>query len=113
MNGYGPYLKAAIEREGLTYDELAKRLNKSNLSKTPVQNMANGKRPPRIEELNALAANLPISIERLLQEMGVRLYADELREVPTRLRPKLAGLTPEQWKVVEGLLDALARGERR
>ena len=98
MKGYGALITNAREARGFSADELAKRLGRT---RTFVYRIEQEAQEPTMEQVNALAALLPISVEDLLMKMGANLHAPAVASLPKPLVDILLLLDPPGRLAVE------------
>lgn len=91
--------------EGVDIKPLAKKLGKT---KGILYRWLDGDQNPRVEQINVLVQELPISAEQLLVKMGVHMSPDEVTNLPTRMLDLMLTLTPQQVRLVEDLVRQLA-----
>jgi len=95
---YGEYLRKLRLAAGLTQDEAEE---KARLSKGYLSGVENGRKGiPRPATLERLASAYNVPLDQLLQAAGVRFTSTFLEE-------KISGLSPEDRKTVEDLVDFL------
>ena len=99
VKGYGALIANARIAAGLSADDLAERLGRT---RTFVYRIEQESQEPTIEQVNALAALLPVSVEDLLAKMGANLHAPAATRLPktlyfdwTRSRCLLSKLQPK------------------
>lgn len=103
VKGYGILIAEARIREGLTPEELARRLGKR--SKTIVYKLESEQQEPTADQVNALAAALPLSVEQLLKAMGVALTPPAAARLPRRLVQALLAMPPQRLAALTELVD--------
>lgn len=104
MKGYGALITNARTAAGLSAEELATRLGRT---RTFVYRIEQEAQEPSIEQVNALAAMLPISVEDLLSKMGANLHSPAVARLPKPLVDTLLLLDPPGLLAVE----AAAQGQ--
>lgn len=103
MKGYGALITNARLAAGLTADELATRMGRT---RTFVYRIEQEAQEPTMEQVNALAALLPVSVEDLLVKMGASLHAPGVTRLPKTLVDRMLQLDQQSLLA----LDATAHG---
>lgn len=105
---FGAAIREAREHAGLTQAELAERIG---TSASTISNLEREQHPPTVpDQVNALAAALPLSTETLLRAMGVTLTSPAAARLPKRLIDALLQLDQETLAGLTLLAERAARG---
>jgi len=110
MKGYGALVANARAARGFTADDLARRLGRT---RTFVYRIENETTEPTIDQVNALAAVLPISVEEMLEKMGASLHAPAVTRLPASLVEVLLQLDPASLLAVEATAHGQLLLQRR
>ena len=106
----GDLLREARERSGWSQEEVAERVG---VSRTIVSRWENGVLTPQVpDQVNALCAALPISIEELLRAMGVNIVPSAAARLPRELVTSLLALSPERQAALLTLVRGLQEATR-
>ena len=101
----GPALiRASREQAGLTQAELAEQLS---VLRTTVTRWESGRTRPGLEQMNALAAVLPLTVAQLMRAFGARIAVPAEARIPRALLDDLATLDAESLQVVARVAHAL------
>lgn len=102
VKGYGAKIERARIAEGLSPEELARKLHRR---KSIVYRLENEEQEPTADQINILVRELAISAEDLMLSMGVAFNPPEARLLPKRLVDLLMPVGPEGWRDLIGFLE--------
>lgn len=107
----GPALiRAAREQAGLTQAELADQLH---VMRTNVTRWESGRTRPTLEQMNALAMALPVTVAQLIRAFGAQIAVPAEARIPRALLDDLAKLDAESLQVVARVARALRGPQAR
>lgn len=104
MKGYGRLIEQARISAGLTPEELGRKLGRT---KGIVYRLEAEEQEPNAEQVNRLAAALPISVEQILSAMGIHMTPFDAAKLPRPLIEALLRLRPEELAVVTRVATGL------